>query len=64
MSQYEQENDVGRGGGEVDDDTMQKAWEDAAERRSSANVDAERDEGEDAGPQPFAKASSGEADEA
>lgn len=28
MTQYEQENDLGRGGGEVDDETMRKAWED------------------------------------
>ncbi len=32
MSQYEQENDFGRGGGEVDDETMKQAWEDADER--------------------------------
>ena len=39
MSQYEQENDFGRGGGEVDDETMRKAWETAAAGWSSANVD-------------------------
>jgi len=27
MTQYEQENDLGRGGGEVDDETMRRAWE-------------------------------------
>ena len=26
MSQFEQENDLGRGGGEVDDETMERAW--------------------------------------
>ena len=31
MSQYEQENDLGAGGGEVDDDTMREAWERAEE---------------------------------
>ena len=41
MSQYEQENDFGRGGGEVDEETMRKAWETAAAGWSSANVDEE-----------------------
>ncbi len=27
MTQYEQENDLGRGGGEVDDEMMRRAWE-------------------------------------
>ncbi len=63
MSQYEQENDLGRGGGEVDDETMDKAWDDAAERRSTANIEGEGDEGEEDGPQPWAKASSGEIDD-
>ena len=58
MSQYEQENDLGQGGGEVDDETMRKAEDDAAERRSTANED-----GEDEGRQPWAKASSGDTDE-
>ena len=45
MSQYEQENDLGRGGGEVDDETMDKAWEDADERRSTSDgEDRESDE--------------------
>lgn len=26
MSQFEQENDLGRGGGEVDDETLDEAW--------------------------------------
>ena len=65
MTQFEQENDVGRGSGQVEDETMREAWDAAAERRSSANVEGERGEGEgEDGPQPFAKASSGEADEA
>jgi hypothetical protein len=33
VSQFEQENDLGRGGGEVDDETMEQAWDDAEERR-------------------------------
>ncbi len=57
MTQFEQEHDFGEGGGEVDDDTMQQAEQDAAERRSTANED------EDDGPQPWAKASSGETDD-
>jgi hypothetical protein len=28
MTQFEQENDLGRGGGEVDDDDLAEAWED------------------------------------
>jgi hypothetical protein len=32
MSQFEQENDLGRGGGEVDDETMQQAWRDGLAR--------------------------------
>ena len=59
MSQYEQENDMGSGGGEVDDQTMADAWENAAERLRPDNVGDEED-GE--GPQPWAKASSGDVD--
>ena len=40
MTQYEEENDLGRGGGEVSDETMDEAWENAEERRSTSNVDA------------------------
>ena len=40
MSQFEQENDLGRGGGEVDDETM----DDAKER---AGLDDERDDEDD-----------------
>jgi hypothetical protein len=32
VSQFEQENDVGRGGGEVDDGALEKAWRDREER--------------------------------
>jgi hypothetical protein len=64
MTQFEQENDLGRGGGEVDDETMEDAWRTAAERRSTANVEAEPEEGKDDGPQPWAKLSSGKIDEA
>ena len=42
MSQFEQENDLGRGGGEVDDETMDEAWREAARRRSTANEDDPR----------------------
>ncbi len=55
MSQYEQENDLGRGGGEVDDETREQA-EENAERRRGGDGDAE-------GPQPWAKTSSGDADD-
>jgi hypothetical protein len=58
MTQYEQENDLG-GGGEVDDQTMDAAWKNAAERQSSANTDSGlRDEDAD---EPSAKTSRGDA---
>ena len=40
VSQYEQENDFGRGGGEVDEETMRQAWE-RSEERVGAPVDPE-----------------------
>ena len=64
MTQYEQENDLGRGGGEVDDDTMDEAWKNAAERRSGADVDDQAGLGDEHADQPWAKTSSGETDEA
>jgi len=39
MTQFEQENDFGRGGGEVDDETMDEAWREAERRRSTANIE-------------------------
>ena len=41
MTQFEEENDFGRGGGEVDDETMEEAWENADEL---AGVDHEADD--------------------
>ncbi len=64
MTQFEQENDLGRGGGEVDDETMEKAWETAAQRRSTANIEDEEQEGRDESPEPWAKTSSGDTGEA
>jgi hypothetical protein len=32
VTQFEQENDLGRGGGEVDDDAVDEAWRDRDER--------------------------------
>ena len=59
MTQYEQENDFGRGGGEVDDETMNKAVQEGeAARRNENTGDSEQE-----GPGPWAKASSGDADE-
>jgi hypothetical protein len=43
MTQFEQENDFGRGGGEVDDETMDDAW-DAAEERLGGDADEGDDE--------------------
>ena len=39
MTQFEQENDLGRGGGEVDDETM-----DEAEERAGLDDDEDGDE--------------------
>jgi hypothetical protein len=49
MSQFEQENDLGRGGGEVSDETLEEASENAEEREGGAN--------------PWAKTSSGDKDD-
>jgi hypothetical protein len=38
-SQFEQENDLGRGGGVVDDDTLADARRTAEERRSTENAE-------------------------
>jgi hypothetical protein len=32
VSQFEQENDLGRGGGEVDEETLEDAWQTSEER--------------------------------
>jgi hypothetical protein len=47
MSQFEQENDLGRGGGEVDDETMKRAWETSRERLGLADDDADTDDEEE-----------------
>ena len=44
MTQFEQENDLGQGGGEVDAETMEKAEREADRRRSTANIEREDDE--------------------
>jgi hypothetical protein len=41
MSQFEQENDLGRGSGKVDEETLRRAWREADRRRSTANVERE-----------------------
>ena len=41
MTQFEQENDLGRGGGEVDAETMDDAWENREERLGRDNDPAE-----------------------
>ena len=46
-TQFEQENDLGRGGGEVDDETLAEAWREAARRRSTANIDDEHEDEQD-----------------
>ena len=42
VSQYEQENDLGRGGGEVDDDTMARAREEGRNDRPNRAPEQER----------------------
>jgi hypothetical protein len=48
MSQFEQENDLGRGGGEVSEETLDEGYREADERT---------------GPNPWAKTSSGDNDD-
>jgi hypothetical protein len=43
VSQFEQENDLGRGGGEVDEDTLEDAWDTAEEREGPVDEPAEED---------------------
>jgi hypothetical protein len=43
MSQFEQENDLGRGGGEVDDDTLEEAWKRAPDLEDDENVATDDD---------------------
>lgn len=62
MTQYDQENDLGRGGSEVDDETMDAAREDGAERRGSTNAGDEGPLGDEGADQPWAKTSSGDVD--
>ena len=38
-TQFEQENDLGRGGRKVDDATLPEAWREAERRRSTANLE-------------------------
>ena len=53
VTQYEQENDLGGGaGGQVDEETLEQAWQTGAKRRSTANEgDPEAGEREAAGQQ-------------
>jgi hypothetical protein len=37
-SQFEQENDLGRGGGEVDEETLENAWETSKERLGGEHI--------------------------
>ena len=41
MTQFEQENDLGRGGGEVDDDDLKEAWANREERLGGDSDPAE-----------------------
>jgi hypothetical protein len=41
MTQFEDENDLGRGGGQVDDDELKQAWSNREERLGRDNDPAE-----------------------
>ena len=41
LSQFEGENDLGSGGGELDDETLGESWQAADERRNTANLEDE-----------------------
>ena len=43
MTQFEQENDLGRGGGEVDEETLEDAWKTSEERSGGDDEDDETD---------------------
>jgi hypothetical protein len=43
VSQFEEENDLGRGGGEVDEETMGDAWDTAEEREGPLDDDEDAD---------------------
>ena len=60
MSQFEQENDLGRGGGDVDDETMEAARETAEEREEVAGPGDGGAAQKDEGPGPWAKTTSGD----
>jgi hypothetical protein len=67
MSQYEQDNDLGGGGGEADDETTDDAWETRAEAGAEGSLDETGDELDaldkpDPG-EPWAKTSSGDEDD-
>ena len=48
MTQFEQENDFGRGGGEVDEETQEAAWRVAADREGEEHLEGpDRDEDDD-----------------
>jgi hypothetical protein len=43
MTQFEDENDLGRGGGQVDDDELKQAWSNREERLGRDNFDPAED---------------------
>jgi hypothetical protein len=58
MTRCEQEHDLGRDGGDVDDETMEEAWREA-DRRDRAAAAADRDEEPEPGAADEARHSSG-----
>ena len=46
MSQFEQENDLGRGGGEADDETLDEAWRRREQAAAKAYDDPVRESDE------------------
>jgi hypothetical protein len=45
VSQFEEENDLGRGGGEVDDETLDEAWKTAEEREGAVEDEESAESG-------------------
>jgi hypothetical protein len=44
MSQFEEENDLGHGGGEVDEETLEDAWKTSEERTGSSDAEEQGEE--------------------
>jgi hypothetical protein len=52
MTQFEQENDLGRGGGELDEESQRRAWENRGLPRTTADEAGEEPPAHDDAPDP------------